>query len=48
MWWHPKIVLTPHVSGWHLGDAVNDIAENLRRLESGEAPLHLVNRELGY
>ena len=48
MWRHPKIVLTPHVSGWHLGDAVNDIAENLRRLESGEALLHLVNRELGY
>ena len=48
MWQHPKIVLTPHVSGWHLGDAVNDIAENLRRLDNGETLLHLVNRELGY
>ena len=48
MWRHPKIVLTPHVSGWHLGDAVNDIAENLRRLDSGEPLLHLVNRQLGY
>ena len=48
MWRHPKIVLTPHVSGWHLGDAVNDIAENMRRLESGEPLLHLVNRQLGY
>jgi len=48
MWQHPKIVLTPHVSGWHLGDAVNDIAENLRRLESGEPLLHLVDRKLGY
>lgn len=48
MWRHPKIVLTPHVSGWHLGDAVNDIAENLRRLDSGEPLLHLVNREIGY
>jgi len=48
MWRHPKIVLTPHVSGWHLGDAVDDIAENLRRLNSGEPLLHLVDRKLGY
>jgi glyoxylate/hydroxypyruvate reductase A len=48
MWQHPDIVLTPHVSGWHLGDAVNDIAENLRRLDTGEPLLHLVDRELGY
>ena len=48
MWQHSKIVLTPHVSGWHLGDAVNDIAENLRRLENGEPLLHLVDRKLGY
>lgn len=48
MWQHPKIVLTPHVSGWHLGDAVNDIAENLRRLDNGEPLLHLVDRKLGY
>ena len=48
MWRHPKIVLTPHVSGWHLGDAINDIAENLRRLDSGEPLLHLVDRNIGY
>ena len=48
MWRHPKIVLTPHVSGWHLGDGIKDIAENLRRLDSGEALLNLVDRELGY
>jgi len=48
MWRHPKIVLTPHVSGWHLGDAINDIAENLRRLGSGEPLLHLVDRNIGY
>jgi glyoxylate/hydroxypyruvate reductase A len=41
-------VITPHVSGWHLGDAIKDIAENLRRLETGEPLLHLVNRQLGY
>lgn len=48
MWLHPKIILTPHVSGWHLGDAIYDIGDNLRRLEQGEPLLHLVNRTLGY
>ena len=48
LWTHPKVVLTPHVSGWHLGDAIIDIAENMRRLENGEALMHLVSRQLGY
>jgi len=48
MWRHPNIILTPHISGWHLGDAVTDIAENYRRLRSGEPLLNQVNRELGY
>ena len=48
MWRHPKIVLTPHVSGWHLGDGIKDIAENLRRLDSGEKLLNLIDRKLGY
>ena len=48
MWRHPGITLTPHVSGWHLGDSVHDIAENLRRLENDESLLHLVDRQLGY
>ena len=48
MWRHPKIVLTPHVSGWHLGEGINDIAENLRRVENGDPLLHLVDRGLGY
>ncbi len=48
LWTHPKVILTPHVSGWHLGDAVTDIAENFRRLKAGEVLLNQVNRELGY
>lgn len=48
LWQHPNVVLTPHVSGWHLGDSVGDIAENLRRLVTGEPILNLVDRELGY
>ena len=48
LWSHPKVQLTPHVSGFHLGDAVLDIGENYRRLQSGEPLLHLVDRERGY
>ena len=48
LWTHPGITLTPHVSGWHLGDSVNDIAENFRRLENNESLLHRVDRQLGY
>ena len=48
LWSHPRVQLTPHVSGYHLGDAVLDIAENYRRLGAGEPLLHLVDREQGY
>ncbi len=48
LWTHDKVILTPHVSGWHLGDAIKDIAENYRRLTTGEPLLNLVNRQLGY
>lgn len=48
LWLHPGVQLTPHVSGYHLGDAVADIAENYRRLQNGEPLLHLIDRELGY
>ena len=48
LWLHPKVQLTPHVSGYHLGDAVADIAENYRRLQSGEPLLHLIDLNRGY
>ena len=48
LWLHDKIQLTPHISGYHLGDAIIDIAENYRRLQSGEPLLHLVDRRQGY
>ena len=38
LWLHPKVQLTPHISGYHLGDAVVDI----------EPLLHLVDRARGY
>lgn len=48
LWLHPGVQLTPHISGYHLGDAIADIAENYRRLQHGEPLLNPVNRELGY
>ncbi|WP_424979891.1 2-hydroxyacid dehydrogenase [Leisingera sp. S232] len=48
LWTHPQVTITPHVSGWHLGDALKDVTENLRRLEAGEDLLHEVDRQRGY
>ena len=48
LWLHPKVQLTPHVSGYHLGNAIIDIAENYRRLQNGEPLLNLVDRRQGY
>jgi glyoxylate/hydroxypyruvate reductase A len=48
LWLHPGVQLTPHISGYHLGDAIADIAGNFRRLETGQALLHLVDRKRGY
>ncbi len=48
LWRHPKLLLTPHVSGYHLGDAIADIAENYRRLRRGQPLLHEVDRARGY
>ena len=47
-WANPQITVTPHVSGWHLGDALKDVAENYRRLMSGAPLLHEVDRSRGY
>ncbi len=48
LWAHPGVTITPHVSGWHLGDALADVAENFQRLSSGKPLLHEVDRLRGY
>lgn len=48
LWTHPDVIVTPHVSGWHLGDAFRDVAENYRRLAAGRPLLHEVDRARGY
>jgi glyoxylate/hydroxypyruvate reductase A len=48
LWSHPQVTITPHVSGWHLGEALQDVVENFRRLGAGEDLLHAVDRQRGY
>ncbi len=47
-WDHPKIAVTPHVSGWHLTGGLEDVAENHRRLQDGRPLLHEIDRDAGY
>ncbi|NVO57142.1 glyoxylate/hydroxypyruvate reductase A [Rhodobacteraceae bacterium B1Z28] len=48
LWRHPGVTITPHVSGWHLGDALSDVAQNFQKLNSGTSLLHEVDRTRGY
>lgn len=48
LWAHPGVTLTPHVSGWHLGEALADVGENYQRLTEGKPLLHEVDRTRGY
>ncbi|MCG7518674.1 glyoxylate/hydroxypyruvate reductase A [Ruegeria sp. Ofav3-42] len=48
LWSHPGVTITPHVSGWHLGEALADVAENFKRLSAGNPLLHEVDRTRGY
>ena len=47
-WKHTGITVTPHVSGWHQGDALLDVAANYKRLISGQPLLNEVDRGAGY
>lgn len=47
-WRHPKVTVTPHVSGWRVDSGLDDVAENYRRLVDGGPLLHEVDRASGY
>ena len=47
-WAHKKITVTPHVSGWHIDDGLTVVADNYRRLLSGEPLLNEVDISRGY
>ncbi len=48
-WDHPQITITPHnASITDPRSVVRQVAENIRRMESGEPPLHPADRDAGY
>lgn len=48
-WAHPKVTVTPHIAASTRATTASEvIAENIRRGETGEPFLHLVDRTLGY
>jgi glyoxylate/hydroxypyruvate reductase A len=49
LWTHPKVTITPHVSTTtHPKMLVETIRENIARIESGRAPLNVVDPTRGY
>ena len=49
LWDHPKVIVTPHISGITLPQvALDQIIGNIRLLEAGSVPLGLVDRKKGY
>jgi glyoxylate/hydroxypyruvate reductase A len=48
-WGHPKVTVTPHMASLTVPhSAAQWIAENIRRIERGEAPLNVVDLKTGY
>lgn len=48
-WRHPKIVVTPHAAAPTIIAAAEiQVIENIRRIERGESPLGVVDRQKGY
>ncbi|MEL6809042.1 MAG: glyoxylate/hydroxypyruvate reductase A [Pseudomonadota bacterium] len=48
-WTHPKVTVTPHVAAeTRAAYSAKTIAENIRRGETGEPFLHLVDKQAGY
>lgn len=48
-WTHPRIMVTPHVAAFtHPRTAAPGLVENIRRIERGSAPLHVVEYGRGY
>ncbi|HKU98584.1 MAG TPA: glyoxylate/hydroxypyruvate reductase A [Vineibacter sp.] len=48
-WIHPKIKVTPHIAGpTNPRTAAESVADNVRRLRSGQALVNLIDRKAGY
>ncbi len=48
-WGHPKIVVTPHIAAYSVPEtAVESVAANIARIESGQPPHYAVDFKRGY
>ena len=48
-WSHPRVVVTPHIAGVTVAsEAEAQVIENVKRMERGESPVGVVDRERGY
>ena len=48
-WTHPKVIWTPHIAGFASpAIALDQIAENIRRIRDGRPILNTINPDLGY
>ena len=48
-WHHPRILVTPHIAGLAIAELmVEQVVDNIRRIERGQAPLGLVDPQRGY
>jgi glyoxylate/hydroxypyruvate reductase A len=48
-WTHPRVVITPHVAAQAIASLmVEQVVDNIRRIERGQAPAGLVDVERGY
>jgi glyoxylate/hydroxypyruvate reductase A len=48
-WTHPRVIVTPHIAAQAIASLmVEQVVDNIRRIERGEAPIGLVDIERGY
>jgi glyoxylate/hydroxypyruvate reductase A len=48
-WTHPRVIVTPHIAAQAIASLmVEQVVDNIRRVERGEAPIGLVDIERGY
>ena len=48
-WTHPNVIITPHIAGVTIAaEAEAQVIANVRRMERGEQPVGIVDREKGY
>ena len=48
-WDHPRVIVLPHVASMtNPSSAVGSVVANIKRIESGQAPLHCVDLDKGY